>query len=185
LIEAGVLSDLDRVLSQVNASTVDIYRNDGQVFFSAGGVTFVAKTIAEEFPDFDRVIPTGNTINLTFSRQALLSSLQRIEITAAEESGAVTFRVNTEESAARINSSSKEKGEAEERVRLTKVPSEEIEISFKAEYLIDAMKRMDSEQIVLWLASPEKAGLIEPTGDGISPQDEGFLYVCMPVRLGG
>ena len=185
LIEAGVLSDLDRVLSQINAPNVDIYRGDGQIFFHAGGVTFTAKTIAEEFPDFDRVIPKDNSIDLAFNRQALLASLQRIEITAAEESGAVTFRVTDEESAARINSSSKEKGEAEERVRLGKVPSEAIEISFKAEYLIDALKRMDSEQIALWLATPEKAGLIEPTGDDISPQDEGFLYVCMPVRLGG
>ncbi len=185
LIEAGVLSDLDRVLSQINAASVEIYRGDGQVFFRAGGVTFIAKTIAEEFPDFDRVIPKGNTIDLTFNRQALLASLQRIEITAAEESGAVTFRVANDESAARMNSSSKEKGEAEERVRLARVPSEAIEISFKAEYLIDVLKRMDSEQIVLWLASSEKAGLIEPTGDVISPLDEGFLYVCMPVRLGG
>lgn len=185
LIEAGVLSDLDRVLSQINAASVEIYRGDGQVFFHAGGVTFIAKTIAEEFPDFDRVIPKGNTIDLTFNRQALLASLQRIEITAAEESGAVTVRVTNDESAARMNSSSKEKGEAEERVRLAKVPSEAIEISFKAEYLIDVLKRMDSEQIALWLATSEKAGLIEPTGDGISPLDEGFLYVCMPVRLGG
>ena len=185
LIEAGVLSDLDRVLSQINAPSVDIYRGDGQIFFHASGVTFTAKTIAEEFPDFDRVIPKDNSIDLTFNRQALLASLQRIEITAAEESGAVTFRVTNEESAARINSSSKDKGEAEERVRLAKVPSGAIEISFKAEYLIDVLKRMDSEQIAMWLATSEKAGLIEPTGDGISPQDEGFLYVCMPVRLGG
>jgi len=47
------------------------------------------------------------------------------------------------------------------------------------------LKRMDSEQIALWLATSEKAGLIEPTGDAISLLDEGFLYVCMPVRLGG
>ena len=185
LIETGVLSDLDRVLSQINATSVDIYRGDGQIFFHAGGVTFTAKTIAEEFPDFDRVIPKDNSIDLTFNRQALLASLQRIEITAAEESGAVTIRVTNDESAARINSSSKDKGEAEERVRLGKVPSEAIEISFKAEYLIDALKRMASEQIALWLKTSEKAGLIEPSGDSISTQDEGFLYVCMPVRLGG
>ncbi len=185
LIEAGVLSDLDRVLSQINTNKVDLYRDDGQIFFQAGGVTFVAKTIAEEFPDFERVVPKENPIVLTFKRQALLASLQRIEITAAEESGAVTLRVTNEESAVRINSSSKEKGEAEERVRLGKVPSDAIEISFKAEYLIDVLKRMASDDIALWLATSEKAGLIEPTGDGISPQDEGFLYVCMPVRLAG
>ncbi len=185
LIEAGVLTDLDRVLSQLTGDTVEIYKGSGQLFFRAGGVTFMAKTIAEEFPDFERVIPKDNPISLFFERHALLEALQRIEITAAEESGAVTFRVTPEESAARINSSSKEKGEAEERVRLRKVPQAEIEIAFKAEYLIDALKRMASDEVGLWLTDPEKAGLIEPAGETISPQDEGFLYVCMPVRLGG
>lgn len=185
LIEAGVLTDLDRVLSQLSTDVVEIYKGPGQLFFHAGGVTFMAKTIAEEFPDFDRVIPRDNPIALLFERKALLDALQRIEITAAEESGAVTFRVTPEESAARINSSSKNKGEAEERVRLRKVPQAAIEISFKAEYLIDALKRMASDEVGIWLSDPEKAGLIEPAGETISPEDEGFLYVCMPVRLGG
>jgi len=184
LIEAGVLIDLDRVLSQIGEDTVELFAGDGQVFFQSGGVIFAAKTIAEEFPDFDRVIPKENPIALAFDRQALLSTLQRMEITAAEESNAVTVRATPEESAIRINSSSKEKGEAEERVRLGKVPSAPIEITFKAEYLIDALKRMASNQITLWLSAAEKAGLIEPSGDTIDPLDEGFLYVCMPVRLG-
>jgi DNA polymerase-3 subunit beta len=183
LIEAGVLTDLDRVLTQIEAETVDLYKGEGQLFFQAGDVTFVARTLAEEFPDFERVIPKDNPIALIFDRRALLETLQRIEITAAEESGAVTLRITQEESAVRINSSSKEKGEAEERVRLKRVPSERLEVSFKAEYLIDALKRVASSDIVLWLASPEKAGLIEPHGEQISAEDKGFLYVCMPVRV--
>jgi len=185
LIDASVLTDLDRVLSQVEGETVDLYKGEGQLFFQSGGVTFMARTIAEEFPDFERVIPKENTISLVFDRRSFLETMQRIEITAAEESGAVTLRVANEESAARINSADKVKGEAEERVRLKKVPQGEIEVSFKAEYLIDALKRMHSEETVLWLSSSEKAGLIEPSGEKIAPEDEGFLYVCMPVRLGG
>ena len=185
LIEASVLTDLDHVLSQLKSGTVELYKGEGQLFFQADGVTFMARTLAEEFPDFDRVIPKDNSVALIFDRRALLDTLQRIEITAAEESGAITVRVTTEESAARINSSSKEKGEAEERVRLKKVPSEGLDISFKAEYLIDALKRMASGEIVLWLASSEKAGLIEPHGETLSSEDQGFLYVCMPVRLSG
>ena len=57
-----------------------------------------------------------------------------------------------------------------------------IEIAFKAEYLIDALRRMESDQVALWLSAPDRAGLLEPAGN-ISPADEGFLYVCMPVRL--
>jgi len=183
LIEASVLTDLDRVLGQLDAETVDLYRGEGQLFFHAAGVTFMARTIAEEFPDFERVIPKDNPISLAFDRRSLLEALQRIEITAAEDSGAITLHTSSDESAVRINSASRNKGEAEERVRLKKPPSTPIEIRFSAEYLIDALKRMDSEEIVLWLSDPLKAGLIEPSGDASAESDRGYLYVCMPVRL--
>jgi DNA polymerase-3 subunit beta len=143
----------------------------------------MARTIAEEFPDFDRVIPKDNPISLTFDRRSLLEALQRIEITAAEDSGAITLHASSDESAVRIDSASRNKGEAEERVRLKKAPSAPIEIRFSAEYFIDALKRMDSEEIVLWLSDPLKAGLVEPSGDASAESDRGFLYVCMPVRL--
>jgi len=183
LIEAGVLADLDRVLTQVGEATVEIYRGDGQLFFQAAGVTFMARTIGEEFPDFERVIPKDNQVSLEFDRRAILEALQRIGITAAEDSGAITLHTSTEESAVRIHSSSKDKGEAEERVRLKKAPSAEIAISFRGEYIIDALKRLDSAIVALWLSGEAKAGLIEPAGDAIAEGDQGFLYVCMPVRL--
>ena len=186
LIEAGVLADLDRVLREASQASDDaaaLFKGEGRLFFQVARVTFVAKTLGEEFPDFERVVPKDNPITLLFKRNDLLETLQRIEITAAEESGAVTLRATTEESAVRLTSSSKNKGEAEERVRLMQVPEQDIEVSFKAEYLIDALKRMSSAEIGLWLASGEKAGLIEPSGDAISASDEGYLYVCMPVRL--
>jgi DNA polymerase-3 subunit beta len=202
LIEAGVFNDLDRVLSELDrmlkekdapqlavsrdsVGIITLSRGEGRLFFQTGRVTFIAKTLGEEFPDFDRVIPKENPIALLFDRKSLLDTLQRIEITAAEESGAITLSATTEESAVRLSSSSKNKGGAEERVRLKRVPEQDVEISFKAEYLIDAVKRMKSDQIGLWLSSSEKAGLLEATGDEIKDDDQGYLYVCMPVRLTG
>ena len=183
LVEASVLTDLDRVLSQVGKPKVDFYRGEGQLFFHADDVTFMARTIAEEFPDFERVIPQDNSIALDFDRKAFLEALQRIEITAAEDSGAITVHATADESAVQIDSSSKDKGKARERVRLKKVPGESVEISFRGEYIVDALKRLDSDEVKLWLAAPEKAGLIEPSGDALAEGDQGFLYVCMPVRL--
>jgi len=183
LIDASVLTDLDRVLSQLQADSVDIYKGDGQLFFHAAGVTFMARTIAEEFPDFDRVIPKNNQISLVFDRKSLLEALQRIEITAAEDSGAVSLKATPDESAVVIASSSRDKGEAEERVRLQNVASEGIQISFNASLVIDGLKHLASDEVGFWLAAPLQAALMEPAGEKIPASDHGFLYVCMPVNL--
>jgi DNA polymerase-3 subunit beta len=183
LVDAAILTDLDRVLSQLDAADVDIYRGEGQLFFHAAGVTFMARTIAEDFPDFDRVIPKNNKISLVFDRKSLLDALQRIEITAAEDSGAISLQATPDESAVVIASSSRDKGEAEERVRLQNVPTEGIQIAFNANLLIDGLKHMASQQVGFWLAESLQAALIEPAGEKIDPADHGVLYVCMPVNL--
>ncbi|MBE0634392.1 DNA polymerase III subunit beta [Candidatus Bipolaricaulota bacterium] len=183
LIDASVLTDLDRVLSQLQADSVDIYKGEGQLFFHAAGVTFMARTIAEEFPDFDRVIPKNNQISLIFDRKSLLEALQRIEITAAEDSGAISLKATPNESAVVVASSSRDKGEAQERVRLQNVPTEGIQISFNASLVIDGLKHLASDEVGFWLAAPLQAALMEPAGTKIPASDHGFLYVCMPVNL--
>ena len=180
LVDAAVLGDLSRVLAGLTEEAVEIYTDGGQLHFAAGPVFFSCRTIQEQFPDFERVVPKDSEIGLFASRAELLDTLRRLEITAAEESGAVNLKVTGP--TLEMSSSSKEKGEGHESVRLAKTPAKGIEIAFKAEYLIDALRRMESDQVALWLSAPERAGLIEPAGE-IAPGDEGFIYVCMPVRL--
>lgn len=182
LVDAQILNDLARVLAPVEAGNVAIYEQEGRLHFSAGPVLFSTRLVQEQFPDFERVVPRDSEIGLFLPREEFLEALRRVEITATEESGAVYLKAKGEETAVEVSSASRDKGEGHERVRLAKPPGKDIEISFKAEYLIDALKRMESPQVALWLSAPDRAGLLEPAGD-IAPEDEGFIYVCMPIRL--
>ncbi len=181
LVAADSLKDLSSILTQLEAQNVEIFEESSQLFFKCGSppleVVFAARLIAEEYPDFEKVIPKENKIGLALDRGAFLDALLRVQITTAEESGAVILRA--EEQTLFLSSQAAEKGEAEERLSLKK-PAPEITVSFKAEYLIDALKRMSSSEVTFWLADPESAGLLEPA-DG--EEDRGFIYVCMPIRL--
>ncbi|MCD5417388.1 DNA polymerase III subunit beta [Candidatus Bipolaricaulota bacterium] len=184
LIDAAALAALDsQVLSAVDDDAVEMYKNGAQLFFKMRDVTVMTKVIEEEFPSFDRTIPQEHRIGLIFERIALLDTLQRMAITAAKESGAIALRVNREETAIQVSSSSPDKGKTEERVRLKREPAEEIEILFRGEFLVDALKRMSSEEVVLWLTEPDKAGLLEPQAESDAlGSDNGFVYLCMPIE---
>lgn len=180
LVSSDSLKELLGILAQVEAEEVELYQDEQKrnLFFKAGEVIFIAKLLQEEYPDFERVIPRENRIGLHLERLAFLEALQRVEITAAEESGAVILEVEgAEREALAIRSQSAEKGEAEEVLGLLR-PTEPIKISFKAEYLIEALKKIDSAEVTFWLEDPESAGLLEPSPPG------GFIYVCMPIRMG-
>jgi DNA polymerase-3 subunit beta len=178
LVDSDSLKELMGILAQLDAERVELYQDEQpqNLFFVAGNVIFVAKLLGEEYPDFERVIPRENKIALQLDRLAFLEALQRTEITAAEESGAVILEAEGEKLS--ISSSSAEKGEAQEVLKLLR-PAEPIKISFKAEYLIEALKKMDSTEVTFRLNDPESAGLLEPEGE----EDSGFFYVCMPIRM--
>lgn len=177
LAAADSLRDLASILSQLKAEQVELYQSDNYLFFKSGPVVFVARLIDEEYPDFDKVVPRDNTIGLLLDRQVFLNALQRAQITAAEESDAVIL--NASGTKLQLSSQAAEKGEAQETLELKKKISE-VKISFRAEYLIDALKRVKSDEVTLWLADAESAGLLEPSD---SEDDRGFLYVCMPIRM--
>jgi DNA polymerase-3 subunit beta len=181
LVAAESLKDLSGILASLSDEQVTLHQEGSHLFFQSEQVLFLARLISEEYPDFDRVIPKGNKIGLHLDRQALLNGLQRAQITTAAESGAVLFRAQGQK--LRLSSSSVEKGQTEEMLTLHK-SVDEINISFRGEYLIDALRRMSSNQVVFWLADAESAGLLEPAGDDESAEDDrGFLYVCMPIRM--
>ncbi len=182
LVDAGVLNDLHRVLSGLEAAEVQVFSDGRQAHFLAGSVLFSCRLIQEQFPDFERVIPKDNDVGLYLPREEFLEALRRMEITAAEESGAVTLEVPASKDQLEVSSDSKDRGAGHEVLPLAKAAPKPIKIAFKAEYLIDALRRMGSSQVALWLAASDRAGLIEPAGE-IASGDEGFLYVCMPVRL--
>lgn len=178
LVSSDALKDLQTILNQAEGEEVELYQDGQNIFFKVDNIVFMAKLLAEDYPDFERVIPRENPIGLILDREEFLEALQRAEITAAEESGAVILESDGTQLA--VRSQSAEKGEVEENLAL-KRPSEPIRISFKAEYLIEALKKMASPEIAFWLADPESAGLLEPASE--AEEDQGFIYVCMPIRL--
>lgn len=177
LIDADALKDLQSILTSMEDEQVKIAHGGGHLFFVTAQALFLTRIIQEEYPDFERVIPRGNPVGLHMKREAFLGALQRAEITTSAESGAVILEPR--DSSLLIKSSSAEKGHTEERIPLLK-PALSMSISFRGEYLIEALRRMSSADVVLWLKDSESAGLLEPA-DG--EDDQGFLYVCMPIRM--
>jgi DNA polymerase-3 subunit beta len=177
LVAADSLRDLASILAQLDTEEAELYQSENYLFFKAGSVVFVGRLIEEAYPDFEKVIPKENSIGLLLDRKLFLEALQRAQITAAEESDAVIL--SAEDSQLKLSSQAAEKGEAHEVLELKK-KAQPVKISFRAEYLIDALKRLQSDEVRLWLADAESAGLLEP---GDSEADQGFLYVCMPIRM--
>lgn len=145
-----------------------------QAKFSFSGMEFVTKLVEGKYPDYNRVIPKNHKNIITLGRATLLSSLQRAAILTSEKFKGV--RLNIEPGALRIASSNAEQEEAKEEIEID-YDGPSIEVGFNVTYLMDALSNMGQEMVRLEMHDGSSAALITV------PEQEGFKYVVMPMRI--
>ncbi len=145
-----------------------------QVSSEAGGVgaTMSCSLVEGTFPPYQDVIPKDSDKKVTMNRDRFLSAVRRAALLTNEESKGVrlAFGNNT----LSIQSRAPEMGEAKIDLPV-EYTGEAIEIGFNPNYLMDALKVADNEQVTFEMKTPNKPGLLR--------SGPGFLYVVMPVNL--
>jgi DNA polymerase III subunit beta len=155
-------------------STIEMRFAGNQAKFSFSGMEFVTKLVEGKYPDYNRVIPKNHKNIVTLGRAPLLASLQRAAILTSEKFKGV--RVNIEPGVLRIASSNAEQEEAKEELEID-YDGPAIEIGFNVTYLMDALGNIGHEMVKLEMHDGSSAALVTV------PEQEGFKYVVMPMRI--
>jgi len=157
---------------------VSVEYNSTSAFFKFSNINLVCRLIDERYPDYEAVIPKNNPNKLTIDRQAFLSSLNRVAIYANKTTHQVRLKISGSE----LNISSEDidfANEAHERLNC-QYDGEDIEIGFNAKFLIEMLKNLAGEEVMLEMSTPNRAGLLLPqNGD----ENEDVLMLVMPVML--
>ncbi|MDL5047945.1 DNA polymerase III subunit beta [Oscillatoria amoena NRMC-F 0135] len=159
-------------------TVVNVDFNLSNAFFRFGNIRMICRLIDERFPDYENVIPAQNNIRMTIRRAELLGALKRISIYANKTTHQVRLKITGSElqiSAEDLDFSN----EANERLSCEH-EGEDIEIGFNAKFLMEMLSNIDSDQIVLTMSAPNKAGVILPSD---KDKNEDILMLVMPVML--
>lgn len=152
--------------------------NMSNAFFRFGNIKMICRLIDERFPDFENVIPVGNSIKMTIDRVDLLGALKRISIYANKTTHQVRLKITGSElqiSAEDLDFSN----EANERLSCEH-EGEDIEIGFNARFIIEMLSNIDTDKVQLNMSAPNKAGVILPAD---KENSEDILMLVMPVML--
>ncbi len=148
----------------------------GQTSIAANvsGTTFVSKLIEGKFPDYEQVIPSGESSLLVVDRKNFSESLSRVSVLSSEKYKGV--RIITKKDSLNISANNPEKEQGEENLSC-EYQGEEIDIAFNVNYLQEILSTIDSEKIEINFFGSEKSCLIT------DPTSENFKYVVMPLLI--
>ena len=141
---------------------------------NVSGTTFVSKLIEGKFPDYEQVIPSGESSLLIVDRKNFSESLSRVSVLSSEKYKGV--RILTKENSLNISANNPEKEQGEENVEC-EYQGEEIDIAFNVNYLQEILSTLDSEKIEINFFGSEKSCLIT------DPNSSDLKYVVMPLLI--
>ncbi|MBI2257675.1 MAG: DNA polymerase III subunit beta [Flavobacteriia bacterium] len=160
-------------------SEVLLEYNKTNAIFSFNDIKLVCRLIDGKYPNYHAVIPLENPNVLKVERNVLLSALKRVSIFVNKSTYQIRLKIAGSElkiDAEDIDFSN------ESNERMTCVYNgEDMEIGFNARFLIEILSNIDSEEIILNMSTPKKAGIINPAT--YSNPHEDLLMLIMPITI--
>lgn len=163
-----------RKLLEDSEGEIEVSASDTKIRFKLASLTLTSKLIDGTFPEYQRVIPSGNDKVLEVSRDDLKGAVDRVSTVSSDKTRAV--RLSLDKGRLVLSVVSPDAGTATEELAVD-YNHPAIEIGFNARYIMDILERIDGASAKFIFADSGSPTLVrESEGDAA-------LYVLMPMRV--
>ncbi|MBR4177001.1 MAG: DNA polymerase III subunit beta [Bacteroidales bacterium] len=160
---------------------VTIDYNNTNVFFSFDNFLIVCRLVDGKYPNYEAAIPKENPNKLTIDRVTFINTLRRVSLFANQSTHQVRLAIKERE--LEISSEDLEFSNKAHETIPCSYEGEPMEIGFNAKFLTEMTSNLDSEQVLMELSHPSRAGILFPLTDSEEAKGEDILMLVMPVML--
>lgn len=176
IIPAKILNEISRIIteSEIESDDVTMMLSDKKAIFIMDNTKVVIRLLDGEFMNYKRIIPGESSCRVVLNRNDFLESVERASLLAKVGKNNLV-KLEIKDNNIEITSKSEE-GSVKEEVIVTKEGNDLI-IGFNSKYLIDVLKVVEDENILMLFNTSVSPCLIKPiNGDN-------FEYLVLPVRI--
>ena len=142
------------------------------------GGTLTCRLIDGRYPNYNSVIPKNNPNQIMVDRKTLLSALRRVLPFASESSQLIRFHI--EMGKLEISSEDLDYATSAKESIICDYNGQPMSIGFKGGSFVEALSNLESDEVLIELADPSRAGVIRPA---TQPDNEEVLMLIMPMLL--
>jgi DNA polymerase-3 subunit beta len=163
-----------RKLLEDDEMRIAVSVSETKIRFATPEITLTSKVIDGTFPDYSRVIPTGNARKLEVDAAEFAQAVDRVATVSSERSRAVKLSLGEDRLMLSVNAP--DSGAAEEELAVA-YSDEPLDIGFNAKYLLEIASQVDRENAVFLFNSAGDPTLMR------EGNDQTAVYVVMPMRV--
>jgi DNA polymerase-3 subunit beta len=175
IVPRKTVNELRKLLDAIERdASVAVALSHARIRFQAGNALLRSRLIDGTFPDYERVIPSGNDKLMLAVAPQLEEAVDRVATIATDKSRAIKLTLS--KGKLLLTAISPEAGRAVEELDVD-YHGEPLEIGFNARYIVDMTSQIQGEQVELALADAGSPTLVR------DPKDSSTLFVLMPMRV--
>ncbi len=158
---------------------VNVDFDDKNAFFNLNDYRVVCRLVEGNYPNYNSVIPKNNPRKVTIDRVEFYNTLKRVSVFSNQASNLVKLQLKGNQatvSAQDIDFSIS----AYEKIKC-QYEGDDMEIGFKSVFLLEILSNISTQDVMIELADPTRAGLFLP-GESEN-ESEDLLMLLMPMMI--
>ena len=174
VVPAKSLSELGRILPSEGEARLCFYVKDNHILFQTERHTLISRLLEGEFIRYNQIFNEDFNSLVNISRQQLLMSLERASLLTRENrNNPVKLSIGQDTV---VITSNTEMGASYDEA-LADIDGSPLDIAFNPKYLIDALRVIDDENVILTFTGALSPCIIKGANIDL------FKYLILPLRL--
>lgn len=177
IIKARLLNEISKVLAKTDAEEIKIIADDQVVRFDFDKTRIIVSMLSGEYFKYNEVFPTTHYTSVLIDKKELYNAVDRSTILSfsdnANKHNLVKFQIGKDHV---MISSTSQIGNVSQEVP-AKVTGNDLLIGFNARYVLEALKKIEEDEVKLEFQSGVKPLIIR------IPDNERFKQLILPVRI--
>jgi DNA polymerase III subunit beta len=173
VIPGKTLNEVSRILEDVS-NIVKITFTDNHILFNLNNTKVISRLLDGKFVNYSSLLPQEYKILVEVNKQELQNCIERASL-MSKDSNSNLIKLDFNEDNAVITSNS-QLGKVREELNIN-LQGDELQIAFNSRYLLDVLKNIDEDEIVMEMTSSVSPCVIKCKDSSNS------RYLVLPVRL--
>lgn len=173
VIPGRSITEIEKIVSEEDDVEIHIFTN--KILFIYKNIYIQSNLLSGSYPETSHFIPNDFAYMINLNLREFYDAVDRAALLAQNKEKNI-IKMHIEDKEMIITSTSNELGNAEEKLKIDSNNKEKIEISFSSKYMMDALKVIKEENILLLLNSDDKPILVKPI------TDETLIELILPIK---
>ena len=172
IIPRKTIGELTKLLAE-NTKTVTVSLSANQIRFKLDSVELSSRLIDGTYPEYEKVIPTGNDKKMVADTKALATVVERVSVVSEKSRG---IKLTIQPNLLQVSAAATDEGSAEDELDIA-YDGAATDIGFNFRYLLDILAQIKGAEVQMLFEDSVSPVILQDTNDPDS------LYVLMPMRV--